>query len=211
LEIGFRQLLDWLRRAEMTSICVIDNASTYPPLLDFYESAAMNGIQLIRVGNLGYEAIWRLGLHHIGTRYIYTDADIVPDKDCPLDLVRKMHEIADRYRPAKVGPAIRVDDLPECFSQAQHMKNCEADYWIRKHDAECWDALIDTTFALYESGWERWPQVTHGAKHIRLDFPYVVQHIPWYEDSSNPTAEARYYRAHVAPGYSSSCPVPIPE
>jgi hypothetical protein len=45
-------------------------------------------------------------------------------------------------------------------------------------------------------------------QHVRLDFPYVVRHLPWYEDSTNPSEETKYYRAHVAPGFSSSCMVP---
>jgi hypothetical protein len=215
LERGFFQLLEWLKRAGHTSIAVIDNGSTYPPLLDFYESPAMSGIQLIRVGNLGHEAIWKLGLHNRsdGQRFIYTDPDCVPDDGCPPDLVRKMHEVADRYAPAKVGPAIRIDDIPACFAQRDHMRFCESDYWQRRYpEGDCWNAAIDTTFALYESGWDRWPLADQGGvQHVRLDYPYVVRHIPWYSDSSNLSAEERYYRAHVASGFSSSIPEPILE
>lgn len=212
LDRGFRDLLTWLRRAGMAKIAVIDNASTFQPLLDFYDSSAMNGIQLIRAGaNLGPEAFWRLDLHLAQAgRFIYTDADVVPDGDCPLDLVRRMHEVADRYAPAKVGPAIRIDNIPAHYAQREHMRFCESDYWLRKYaEGDCWDAAIDTTLALYSPGWTRWPQAeTGGVRHIRLDFPYVVNHVPWFEDSANPSEEAKYYRAHVAPGFSSSCMVP---
>lgn len=217
LNIGFRDLLLWLRRAGMTSICVIDNGSTFPPLLDFYGSPAMDGIQLIRAANLGHEAIWKLGLHNRpdNSRFIYTDADILPDPQCPLDLVRKMHEVTDRFflTGAKVGPALRIDNLPSCYAQRDHMRRCESDYWLRKHaEGDCWDAALDTTMALYESGWGRWPLATAGGvQHVRLDFPYVVNHIPWHSDSANLTDEERYYQAHVEGGYSSSCPVAIPE
>jgi hypothetical protein len=200
---------------------VIDNASTYPPLLDFYNSPAMESIQLVRSGvNLGPEAFWRLDFHLLPSvtqfgRYILTDADVVPDPDCPLDLVRKMHDVADRFPEpgAKVGPAIRIDDLPACYAQRDHMRMCESDYWRRRYpEGDCWNAAIDTTMALYSAGWTRWPLAEQGGvPHVRLDFPYVVQHKPWYSDSTNPTEEERYYRAHVAPGFSSSCPEPIPE
>lgn len=214
LDIGFRDLLLWLCRAGMTQICVIDNGSTYPPLLDFYDSSAMDGIQLVRAANLGHEAIWKLGLHNrpAGQRFIYTDADILPDENCPLDIVRKMHEVADRFLPigAKVGPAIRIDNIPVHFAQRDHMRFCESDYWLRRYpEGDCWNAALDTTMAIYESGWERWPLVAQGGvQHVRLDFPYVVNHIPWFEDSANPSEEALYYRSHVAAGFSSSCPVP---
>ena len=215
LEIGFRDLLFWLRRAGMTKIVVIDNASTYSPLLDFYVSFAMKGIQLLRVStNLGPEAFWRLDLHLQQTGpFIVTDPDVVPDYQCPYDLVRKMHEVADRYAPAKVGPAIRIDNIPACYAQRDYMRMCEADYWVRKYkEGDCWNAAIDTTFALYSAGWTRWPLAeAGGVQHVRLDFPYVVNHVPWFEDSAKPSAEALYYRAHVAPGFSSSCLQPVLE
>jgi hypothetical protein len=214
LDRGFRDLLLWLRRAGMTKIAVIDNASTYPPLQAFYDSSAMEGIQLLRAGaNLGPEAFWRLGLHlQQAGPFIVTDPDVVPDPQCPLDLVRKMLEVAERYAPAKVGPAIRIDNIPSCYAQRDHMRMCESDYWLRKYpEGDCWDAAIDTTTALYDSRWGRWPNLTHGARHIRLDFPYVVNHVPWFEDSAKPSAETLYYRAHVAPGFSSSCSQPVPE
>ena len=166
--------------------------------------------------NLGPDAFWRLDLHLRQTeRFIVTDPDCVPDDHCPLDLVRKMHEVADRFLPqgAKVGPALRIDDLPAHYTQRDHMRFCESDYWLRKYDAgDCWNAAIDTTAALYQPGWQKWPLAEQGGvQHVRLDFPYVVRHLPWYESSANLSAEARYYMAHVAPGFSSSCPVPIPE
>jgi hypothetical protein len=223
LDLGLRDLLAWLRRAGMTNLCVIDNASTYPPLLDFYASPAMSGIQLLRAGaNLGHEALWRLDLHLLPAvqsfgRFIYTDSDIVPDPSCPLDLVRKMHEVADRARfqpagGAKVGPALRIDDLPACYAERDHMRECESDYWLRRYpEGDCWNAAIDTTFALYQAGWTRWPLADQGGvPHVRLDFPYVARHVPWYSDSANLSEEERYYRAHVEGGYSSSCPQPIP-
>ncbi len=214
LDLGFRDLLAWLRCAGMTSIGVIDNASTYPPLLDFYDSPAMTGITLIRAQNLGPDAFWRMDLHLQQTRpFVVTDPDCVPDPDCPLDLVRKMLEVAERYHPAKVGPAIRIDDLPACYDQRDHMRMCESDYWLRRYpEQDCWNAAIDTTPAVYQPGWQKWPLADQGGvQHVRLDFPYVVRHIPWYSQSDNLSAEERYYRAHVAPNFSSSCPNPIPE
>ena len=173
LDLGLRQLIEWLRRAEMTSITIIDNASTYQPLLDFYNSPAMDGINLIRRDdNLGHEVFWRLDYHlHQPGRFIVTDSDVVPDKDCPFDLVRRMHEVADRFPGgAKVGPAIRIDNLPETFALRDHMRFCESDYWVRKYpEGDSWNAAIDTVFAIYESGWTRWPLAEQGGvPHARL-------------------------------------------
>lgn len=215
IDRGLRQLLEWLRRAGQTSITLLDNQSSWPPLLEFFNSADMDGIQLVHVGaNLGHEVFWKLGLHLQQTGpFIVTDPDCVPDDDCPLDLVRKMLEVSERHAPAKVGPALRIDDLPAHYAQRDHMRMCEVDYWLRKYaEGDCWNGAIDTTFSILQPHWERWPLASSGGvQHIRLDFPYVMQHLPWYEDSSNLSAEARYYRAHVEGGFSSSIPVAISE
>ena len=215
LDRGLRQLLTWLRRAGMTSITLLDNKSSWPPLLEFFNSAATDGIRLVHVGaNLGHEVFWKLGLHFQQPGpFIVTDPDVVPDDDCPLDIVRKMLEVSERYAPAKVGPALRIDDLPAHYAERDHMRFCESDYWLRKYpEGDCWSAAIDTTFALYQAGWEHWPLAAQGGvAHVRLDFPYVMRHLPWYENSTGLSSEARYYRAHVENGYSSSCPVAILE
>jgi hypothetical protein len=215
LNRGLTQLIDWLRRAGMTQIAIIDNSSTWPPLLDFFDSPAMTGIQLVRAGaNLGPDAFWRLDLHLLQSGpFIVSDPDCVPDEDCPLDLVRKMLEVSEQYAPAKVGPALRIDDLPACFAKRDHMRHCESSYWLNKlPEGDCWSAPIDTTAAIYQPSWGKWPLAAEGGvQHVRLDFPYVMRHLPWYENSADLSPEARYYMAHVEHGYSSSCPQPIPE
>lgn len=200
LERGFRKLVDWLHSAGMTQIAVIDNASTWEPLLKYYDES--NLLVLNRKKNLGQDAFWHLGLSPIQTsRYIVTDPDVVPDANCPKDLVRKMHEVADRYAPIKVGPAIRIDNLPAHYAKKQEMLMSEGKYWdTRTKEGDCWRAAIDTTFAMYEPGWGKWPP----AGHVRLDFPYVIEHLPWYEDSSIANDEREFFKAQCIPGISHS-------
>jgi hypothetical protein len=153
--------------------------------------------------NHGHEAFWKLGWHlHEKERYILTDPDVVPDAGCPLDLVLKMHEVADRIPFSKVGPGIRIDDLPNHYHLKDLMLRSECKYWDESRRVPQGDAFfseIDTTFALYQPWAGRWDGV-----HVRLDFPYVVQHVPWYDDSSKPNPEREYYKATVLPGISHS-------
>jgi hypothetical protein len=201
LDRGFRRLVEWLQSADMKNIKVIDNHSTWEPLLRYYET--LNGVELLlQPENLGHEVFWRLGYqnHQVG-RYIVTDPDVVPAEGCPRDLVRKMHEVSNRYSNAKVGPGIRIDNLPDHYFQKDYMRRCECRYWDEsaRVGPDCFDAAIDTTFALYEPGAGKWD-----GKHFRLDFPYVVEHIPWYDDSSKPNPEREFYKATVIPGVSHS-------
>jgi hypothetical protein len=202
LDRGFRGLIDWLQRAGMTNITVIDNASTWPPLLDYYK--AMKSVNLLRQSeNLGHEAFWKLGYHHHQTeRFIVTDPDVIPDAGCPMDLVLKMYQVADRYPNAKVGPGIRIDNIPDHYHLKDLMIRSECGYWSegsRMPEGDCFRAQLDTTFSLYQPGASKWDGV-----HIRLDFPYVVEHHPWYDDSSKSNEERDYYYSHAIPGMSHS-------
>ena len=195
LDRGFRRLVDWLLRAGMTNITVIDNNSTWPPLLEYYQT--MKGITLLRQSeNLGHEAFWKLGYHQYQTeRFIVTDPDIVPDEHCPLDLVYRMHQIMDRYK-AKVGPGLRTDNMHPNYFKHDFQIDWEQQFLANPTPRKegHW-ALIDTTFALYEPGWGHWPE-----KCIRLGPPYLANHIPWMEDSAVPNAEREFYKEHALPG-----------
>jgi GT2 family glycosyltransferase len=208
LELGLKDLVTWLLNAEMHDITIIDNNSTYEPLMNYYYWIPWNfaEVKLVRLPeNYGHEAAWRMGIHKsVETRFIVTDPDVIPSSSCPLDLVRKMHEVTDRYPGgAKVGPGIRIDNLPDEYRLKDLMLRSEKGYWDesrRTPEGDGFFSAIDTTFALYEPGWGRWPE----APHVRLDFPYVVEHRPWYVDSSQPHAERDYYAQTVIPGISHS-------
>ena len=115
---------------------------------------------------------------------------MVPAKECPKDLVRKLHEVMDRY-DCKVGAGLRTDNLPDHFDRKAKAISDESGYWTKRRDADCFEAAVDTTFAIYKRGWECFPE----KQHLRLDFPYVMEHVVWYEDSAKPNAERDFYRA----------------
>ena len=188
LDRGFRRLVEWLRSAGMRNIGVLDNASTYPPLLEYYETC---DLQIVHTGgNFGNQILWNLGLAP-KTRFILTDPDLVPAPYCPLDLIGKMHDVADRFSPAKVGPSLRIDNIPSCYSKKHQVEAWESQFWNNPiASGETYSAAIDTTFALYEPGAHIWDNT-----HIRLAPPYTFEHVPWYEDSANPSEEEAFYRS----------------
>ena len=51
------RLIDALTSCGYTRIYILDNASTYPPLLSYYESCPFEVIRLGR--NLGFKALWK--------------------------------------------------------------------------------------------------------------------------------------------------------
>jgi len=191
LERGFRRLVRWLRDAGHENVTVVDNGSTWGPLLDYYESEPE--LVVLRVGeNKGPYAVWDLDLHnHGGGQFVVTDPDVVPAIDCPRDLVRRMIEVRERFAgPTKVGPSLRIDNLPSCYGLREKVVAWEGQFWTRPTpEQDAFHAEIDTTFALYDAGSPAWP----GGTYLRLAPPYTLEHLPWYEDSRSPSQELAYY------------------
>lgn len=195
LERGFRRLLEWLQGAGMTRVVVIDNGSTYEPLLRYYRGLRKEVEVRFAHRNLGPSAPWVRAAAQ-GTRFIVSDPDVVPAPECPQDLVRALHAAADQHQ-AKVGPGLRIDNLPDCYARKREVLALEKPFWARPV-GNCFEAPLDTTFALYAAGSGRWPR----EPHFRLAAPYLIEHVPWYEDSAAANPEREFYRSNVAHDWS---------
>jgi hypothetical protein len=195
LDVGFKSLVTWLQNSGHKKIIVIDNGSTYSPLLEFYKQREIN---VIYQGNKGPWTFWEdeydKNLWYPKSPegyYVVTDPDVCPSADCPDNLLEKMVEVFERTAANKVGPGFRFDNIPSTFYDWQHviMEGFERS---KLPGGDCCTALIDTTFALYNLKnrgitWE---------KHYRLRSPYLFEHRPWYEDSQNLTSEEKFYKEH---------------
>lgn len=190
-------LIELVERLETVGGCeiiLVDNASTYPPLLRYLEQSPH---RVIRLGvNLGARAAWISGLvaeFGYDRNYVVTDPDVVPDADCPNDFLERFAELLARYPDAgRVGFGLRIDDLPPELPRSVQVKAWEAQFWQDEREPGVYVADIDTTFALYRKG-----QPVRGSVALRTGFPYVARHLAWYEDPDDPSDEERYYRAHA--------------
>ena len=83
-----QQQIDWLKSVGQNNIHVIDNASTYAPLLAYYKKIPATVYLLDR--NVGHEAIWRTHIYQrfMNDYYVYTDPDVLPAEDTPKDFMR---------------------------------------------------------------------------------------------------------------------------
>jgi hypothetical protein len=190
-----RDLVSWLERAGHESIIMIDNASTYEPLLEYYEQTPHSVVRLTE--NLGpYDSVWGGGLIAEWARdrsYVVTDSDVVPDDACPPDAVAYLQWVLDRFPTyRKSGLGLRLDDVPEHYALAPMVREWEARFWLRRIQKGLFRAPIDTTFALYRphSGFELEPAIRTGG-------PYLARHTPWYSNLDALTEEDTYYRAHA--------------
>jgi hypothetical protein len=189
------QLVDWLEKAGQEQIYLIDNDSTYEPLLEYYEKTPHT---VIKMGaNTGHTGIW---LHGVVDKYakdqhfIVSDPDTVPIEECPLDAVDYFRTLLDRYQDrSKVGFGMMLADIPNHYRFKQSVIEFESKYlqWGGPEPGLNF-APIDTTFALYRPG-----ATQDISFSCRTQYPYVVRHLPWYLDSNNPGLEEEYYIANA--------------
>lgn len=187
-------LTTWLERAGHTEITLLDNDSSYPPLLDFYRRTSH---RVVRLGaNLGHHSLWICGLFDEELEagpFVFTDPDIVPVEDCPGDAVEHFAKVLrTNAQLDKVGFGLKVDDLPDRYRFKNEVLTWEAQFWQREVEPGLFEAPIDTTFALYRPG------TGHRLDRcLRTGAPYLARHTAWYVDSSQPSEEDLYYRARA--------------
>ena len=184
-------LIGALERLGYKNIYIIDNKSSYPPLLEYYERCPYKVFRLDQ--NVGHLALWKTGISKKFRNqwFIYTDADIVPGKDCPSDFVERLYRIALKYNALKVGFALHIDDLPDSYEHKDKVVSWERHFWDKPLEPDVYDAEIDTTFSLYRPNVQRrW--IDRGL-NVRVAGNMAAHHMPWYLDSANLSEEERYY------------------
>lgn len=198
---AMQRLIDWLREAGTRRIVILDNASSYAPLLQYYEQLP-EGVKVLRLdGNHGPYVLWQQGVHRVlDTPYVLTDSDVVPAAGCPRDLIGRLLQVLQRHPDAKkVGPGLRIDDLPDHYVEADTVRKWESQFWEHPVAPGLFRAPIDTTFALYPAGAE----FSNEACNLRLGAPYLIEHTPWYVDEDRLSDEERHYRANTRLDFSN--------
>lgn len=173
-------------------IIILDNASTYPPLLEWYRE--ISDKVDIRMGrNEGHLALWSTGLYkELGTHFVYTDSDIELNADFPMMWKDIMLSILNRnpdYK--KVALALEIDDLPDHYRYKNQVIRNEGRWWIREIENKVYEADTDTTFALYKNfGDNCYPSLRIGYYNM------VARHSTWYLNLEDLSEEEQYYLEH---------------
>jgi hypothetical protein len=192
------QLINWLENNNYKNIIILDNDSTFPELLEYYKITKHRVVYLN--ANVGYMALWQTPIFNEFKKdfYVYTDPDVIPGESCPQNIVFKMYEILKKYNSIeKLGVALRIDDLPDHYKNKAAVIMDEKRFWKTQISQNVYNAPVDTTFSLYKP-------LAYGNSEqcvaYRLAGNYTFRHLPWYEDSLNPTSENKYYIDHVKKG-----------
>jgi len=191
---------------------IVDNCSTYPPLLSWYNECPYRVVSTEGAKLSTYNRFcWEMGLpekYAPGENYYaVTDCDLVFE-GVPRDFCEVL--IADIERSEgiiKSGLSIRISDLPD-NEYARRYREAEGNNWGHQNHHGFYDIPVDTTFAVYSKDrcnnldrmWrasgsevpETFLDNSFFYRSHRSPEPYTVKHIQWYADINNLNEEQIY-------------------
>jgi len=192
--------IEWLHSLnENIAIIVVDNASTYPPLLNFYKTLKTLNTN-IQVVYLGFNS-WRKGVEYLAgklksfPKIVITDVDLLPYPTTPTDIFTHLSMLLDKYPDYNhIGTSLEINDLPDTNPLKQKVVQFESRYWTpytKQLNQEVFIADIDTTFAMYRNT----SKILSTGPALRTDRPYTLKHVDWYMTPNNYTKEYQNYLA----------------
>lgn len=193
-----KQMVEWLEKFKFTNINIIDNNSSYPPLIQYLKS--INHKVHYMEKNYGHKVFWVSGKFDDVIKsscYIVSDPDIAANDNLDPEFIKEFYRLLGEYpNITKVGFALEKNNLPE-NEENKIVRKWEAQFWEHRIDdrLEIYRANIDTTFALYRRGKLKTDTpVFYSAIRIAGDF--TAKHLPWYKWNSF-TEEDQYYFDHA--------------
>lgn len=179
-----KKLADDLLKLGYTNIHILDNNSSYPPLLEWYNECPYTVQRCDH--NHGQLAIYNSDYINKFKGWVaYSDSDIELNLSTPRDFIEEMIRLAEKHGKIKAGLALKIDDLPDT-KYGNYIKREEAKYWNNLLEEDVYNAHVDTTFSVIKVG----EPFTYDA--IRLAGDYTARHIPWYLDYNNLSPEELY-------------------
>ena len=183
-----KSMVEQLQRFPGLTIYVIDNKSTYPPLVEYLKSIEGSVKVLYQDKNYGHEVYERDDIIALGgDKYIVTDPDLVLNPKMPLNFLEILSELSDRYRTNKIGPALDITngiDLSRRLdsNDGKTISEHESIFWKDRVDDptyEMYRADIDTTFALIN---KKYYVKQKRDNSIRIAGDFTAVHRTWLKD-----------------------------
>jgi hypothetical protein len=208
-----RDTVDWFVAHGFPNITVMDQGSTYAPLLDYLQSKAFPATaQVLHFRNIGpRRAVRRAAmLTGLDRPFIFTDPDLELPAPPAEDFLTRLLTLGRRYNVVKVGLALDIHsrrvnaDLP--------FGNPEQGFTIRSYyrrffrhplERNVYHVGVDTTFFVYV------PRPNPVAEDILSSQPripavrvagdgFLAQHRPWLFDNGMPAEEEAHYRTKTS-------------
>ena len=209
-------LISAMQKRGYYNIVIIDNASTYEPLFEYYKTE--KSLKVIRLKeNLGHTALdWlfpkyknKIDIDYKKNWYVYTDPDVVPTDTCSDNFIEIMIEICKQYGVDKVGPCLKIDDIENQdainwgkgfwssdrkVQLKQSIIDMDSKLFVNKINGsiELYKAEIDTTFAVVQPN----KSCGYTKNSIRIGGDFCFKHLPWYYNFAELPEDEQYYIKH---------------
>lgn len=186
-----KRMVEYLREIPNSRVIIVDNASTWGPLLEWYREC---GVEVLMTGVNGGHLAWhRHMLNHaeLGiSKYVVTDSDLLIDH-IPIDILARLGaELDENPGVTKSGLSIETDGIANGPLKPD-IESWESQFWQSRHNENFWKAAIDTTFSMRRAS-DPVDLLPYG-NHLRSDRPYTAIHWPWTWDAGSLTDEQRHY------------------
>jgi len=204
---NLKNLIDFFLQRNFSNIVIIDNCSTYEPLLEYFDNIK-NKVTIERLNsNNGYKAFFKspeLLNKYAQGYYFLTDPDILPNRNLPADFTAKFIKELERNfnKITKVGFALNLKNIPKTYPQKDKVMKWEQKYWENQIKKDIYLADVDTTFALYKPQYPLHFRNVDYYKAIRFAGDYTCEHMGWFIDPDHYTEEQRFY--FESAGHSAS-------
>jgi hypothetical protein len=184
------------------NITIIDNQSTYPPLLQWYKESNLDVFYNDVTENSCHAFRDLVNAQHpkfldiISNWYVFNDSDIIPLDTVPENFINDLIDYAVRHNKTKVGMSIKIDDIDLTYPLNAWVYSYESTYWtdaIIDGDVELYPHPIDTTFAVHAP----YTIPTWSNDTLRVGIPYIVKHAPFYYNPDSLPEDEKYYLAHM--------------
>lgn len=202
-----------LCRKVSSDIRVVDNGSTYCPMLGYLAFLERLGgsVTVIRLPeNRGPHVVYTLP--DLPVRYALTDPDLLLPPAVNEHTLSLLAALADKYHAHKVGFALDISE-PQKLRQGvyfagQTIAAWESVYWTAEtctleDGSPVYFASIDTTFAVHTS-------TNVAGPSLRVAGAYTCRHLPWYLPGCLPLGaplpyeeEVKHY-TELSKGYSTT-------
>ena len=191
-----KQIISTLEKYKLRNIHIIDNASTYPPMIEYLKQTPYTVHHMEHnYGHLVFFLDDKFKDIRENQYYVLTDPDVIAVDECPSDFMDRFYQLLQQYpKFNKVGFSLKTDDISGTTEAKELLQKWEKLFYKKRLNLfkpYIYASALDTTFALYRPQKE-WKNKDF-YKAIRTGFPYAARHLPWYKDLHNPDEEDKFY------------------
>lgn len=197
-----KDLVEQLLKYPSLEIYIIDNQSTYEPLVKYLNEIDSRVKVLRQDANHGHKVY---EMEHIlkfidglgVTKYIVTDPDLKLNPKMPPNFLDRLAKLSDKYKKNKVGLALditrNIDLARKLDDTEQTIADNERQYWSKPipntEGYELYDAPIDTTFALINTDYRKIGELDNS---IRVAGDFTCVHRPWLKNFKDELIPGEY-------------------